>query len=61
MQYEFGKIGGHKGIGKGRDSPASPGELVGYPGTAMEISWRKECDIRSQEQCVALDSTLLNN
>ena len=61
IKYEDGNTSGRNGIGNGRDSPASPGELAGNPGTAIKIRWRKGRDLRSREQSVALDLTLPND
>jgi len=49
------------GIGIGTDESPPPGELGGSPGTPINMRWRKGRDLRSQEQCVALDMTLLND
>ena len=48
-------------IGNGRESPASPGELVGSPGRALTICWWEGHDSQGWNQSVAPDSTLLNN
>jgi len=61
IKYAVGNTGGSNGIGNGRDSPASPGEHVGSPGTAIQIRWLKGRDLRSREQSVALDPTLPND
>jgi len=41
IKSEVGNTGGRNGIWTGRDSSASPGELVGSPGMTIKISWRK--------------------
>jgi hypothetical protein len=61
VKSEVGFTGGRRGIGNRSDSQPSPEEFVGRPGTAIKIRWRKRCELQSQEQSVALDSTLPNN
>jgi len=60
IKYLFGNTGRCNGIGNRRDSPASPGWIVGIPGTAIKLRWRKNRDLRSQKQSLSLDATVPN-